>query len=269
MSTEIEFGDKDAADHARDEYEQYLCSDDDRRLKTVTFASNTPDYIIDTVEADALESKGKATRSNSVSLSRKEREKISDVDGFDQTTTTANWRSAKGVFAREGLTSYFFDAIGGLTDYDDPVEGAEEWVQRYQEGGGRGSARDEGEEDIKEAQQAQELAKQAKQVQSQQCNHAEDECRHGDPEACEFLHDACGFEEEQVDRIMTDDGGDGDDLPGEVYGLLSQLWTKYRAGIGEAKEAAAGINEIRQQHDQDPLAFDELGGRELLPEDIK
>ncbi|ELZ15982.1 hypothetical protein C476_17232 [Natrinema limicola JCM 13563] len=39
MTEWIEFGSKAAADQFRDEYTDHLCSDDDRRLKTVASAS--------------------------------------------------------------------------------------------------------------------------------------------------------------------------------------------------------------------------------------
>ena len=42
MATEIEFGTKATADSYREEYEEYLCSQDDARLKAVRFSSDAP-----------------------------------------------------------------------------------------------------------------------------------------------------------------------------------------------------------------------------------
>ena len=38
--------------------------------------------------------------------------------------------------------------------------------------------------------------------------------------------------------------------------------------LAEAKEAAAGINEVRRQFGQDALSFDELGGRSITAGDL-
>lgn len=105
-------------------------------------------------------------------------------------------------------------------------------------------------------------ARQAQKAQDAQCNHAREECKHGDPEACEFLGEACGFDEDEVEAILGDEDHNGD-LPGRAYGALSKLWNQYKMALAEAKEAAAGINEIRAQHDQAALAFEELGDREV------
>lgn len=48
MTERIEFGSKAAADQFRDEHVDHLCSDDDRRLKTVAISSNAPDHVLET-----------------------------------------------------------------------------------------------------------------------------------------------------------------------------------------------------------------------------
>jgi hypothetical protein len=228
-----------------------------------------PDAVLDRIETEALESRGERTRSVSAQLGPAERDRISELGGFDQTTTTANWRSAKGVFQREGLSDQFRDAIGSLTDYDDPSEGAEALVEKWTaDNTASGGAQDVGEEDVRERQEA---ARQARQQQANECDHAREHCEHGDSDACEFLTSICGLSDEQVEQILDGTEGDAEkgELPGEVYGALQQLWDQFRAGINDAKRAAAGINEIRQGYGQEPLAVDELGGREITKNDLE
>lgn len=99
------------------------------------------------------EAQAEQARSQSVSLTQSERDAIKAADGFSRKTTTATWRSAKGVLEREGLGDQFRDAIGSIADFEDPIEGAEAYVQRHKKRqsesrvGGVG-ARDSGEEDI-------------------------------------------------------------------------------------------------------------------------
>lgn len=262
--------------------------DDDRRQKTVYFQSDTPDSVIDMAEAEAAEDKMAAdARSNTESLDDAERERIKDADGFDTTTTTANWRSAKGVFAREGLTDQFRDAIGNLADYDDPIEGAEEYTERYQRTGQGGGGRDVGEEDQRRRRKEERAAQR---VQGEGCNHAEKKCRHGAPDACEFLTEACGFSEEEVDRILsvedTDDTeqqtlvtvGGGEyaemEVTPEQAGALQRSWQGYKGAVSRlgrelddvreavvnARQAMTAINRIREENGHDDLHPDRLHG---------
>jgi len=275
MSERIEFGSMEAADRARNQYEEYRCPiDDDRRQKTVAFVSDTPESLLQRIEAEATEGRATATqRSNTAELTDRERDKIGDLDGFDRTTTTMSWASAKGVFTREGLGDQFRDAIGALTDYDDPAEGAEQYVATYQERGQGGGSRDVGEEDITRRQRE---SRAAAREQEEGCNHARDVCRNGDPQACEFLEEACGFDEEEVDEILgaDDDPADApaDEITGKAAGALSKSWAGYKGAIAEmgdaldqfktawenATDAAEAINGIRDRHGQDAMHFDAL-----------
>ncbi|TKX86198.1 hypothetical protein EXE43_09520 [Halorubrum sp. SS5] len=275
MSEFIEFGSMAAADRIREQYEEHLCPiDDDKRKKTVAFTSDTPEALLQRIEAEATEDRAEGNqRSNTAELTDRERDKIGDLDGFDRTTTTMSWASAKGVFSREGLGDQFRDAIGYLTDYDDPAEGAEQYVREYQSGGQGGGSRDVGEEDITARQRD---ANAASREQAEGCDHARDVCRHGDPQACEFLTDACGFGEDEVDEILgsEDDPAEAepDEIEGKAAGALSRSWSGYRGAIAELGEAldqvreswenataaAEAINGIRSQHGQEPLHYDAL-----------
>ncbi|TKX78995.1 hypothetical protein EXE53_18200, partial [Halorubrum sp. SD626R] len=275
MSEFIEFGSMEAADRAREQHAEYRCPiDDDRRQKTVAFVSDTPESLLQRIEAEATEDRATAEqRSNTAELTDRERSKISDLDGFDRTTTSFSWASAKGVFTREGLGDQFRDAIGYLTDYDDPAEGAEQYVREYQTGGSGGGSRDVGEEDITGRQRE---ANAAAREQEEGCDHARDVCEHGDPGACEFLTEACGYDPDEVDQLLgtDDDPADApaDEITGEAAGALSRSWSGYKGAIAEmgealdrvadawqnATDAAEAINGIRGQHGQDAMHFDAL-----------
>lgn len=124
MSPAVEFGSKALADQYREDYPEHICPDDDARLRTVAFTSDAPDWLIEQAQLPAGEGRAEREKTSyTAQLPAGERERISNAGGFDGLATTFNWRSAKGVFAREGLTDKFNDAIAALADYDDPAEG--------------------------------------------------------------------------------------------------------------------------------------------------
>ena len=299
MTERVEFGSLEAANRARDDHAEYVCPvDDDRRQTTVAFVSDTPESTLQMIEADAAADKAAAeSTSEMADLSDRERERIKDADGFGDGVSIFNWQSAKGSFQREGLTEEFHDAIGNLSDGDDPIERAEAYLAEYQQqsgpggsaiGGGSGQ-QDEG---TTAEQQRRSEQRAAAIEQTEGCNHAEGACRHGEPEACEFLTDACGYDEDEVDDILgvdaTDDeeakGGDGGDEPreieGKAAGALARSWGGYRGAIAEldaaleavreewsnATDAAEAINAIRGDHNQEPMHFEalEVANAELL-----
>lgn len=141
------------AEGVREEYSQWLDESDKRNRTTVRFHPSTPNGVINQAQLARDELIGETVRSQTASLSDDERATIKAAGGFGRKTTTANWRSAKGVFEREGIGDQFRDAIGSVADYDDPIEGAEEYVSRHKRQqaanrvGGIG-ARDDGERDI-------------------------------------------------------------------------------------------------------------------------
>ena len=276
MTEFIEFGSMEAADRAREEHAEYRCPiDDDKRQKTVAFVSDTPESVLQRIEAEAVEGLSESgQRSNTVPLGEGERSRISDLGGFDGPPTVFHWRSAKGTFAREGIADQFHDAMGSLADYDDPIEGAEEYVREYQRRGSSGGKRDVGEEDIRSRQREQRAATRE---QEEGCDHARDVCRNGDPQACEFLEEACGFDPDEVDDILganDDDPANAppDEITGKAAGALSRSWQGYKGAIAElgdaldaareawknADAAAEAINGIRENHSQDAMHFDAL-----------
>jgi len=277
MTERVEFGSKELADQYREDHEEHLCSEDDARLRTVAFSDDVPEDVLEQARLKAQE--GRAEReaeSVTASLTPGERERISEAGGFDRTTSIFNWRSAKGVFAREGAVDQFDAAIGSLTDYDDPAEGAEDWIASAKEADARqgtqsisGGARDEG---VQEAQEQRTIAEQSRRAQAKQCDHARGHCKHGDPEACEFLRDACGLEDEEIEQLLDGDSFEESEIAGKAAGALKRSWEGYKGGISDldealeqareawrhAQQAARAINEIREAHGQDPIHFDRL-----------
>ncbi|MDB2226147.1 hypothetical protein PM023_15990 [Halorubrum ezzemoulense] len=149
----------DSAGAVREQYSEYLHPDDNRGRTTVQFVGDVPDGVIRQARAAADETAADRARSQTTSLTEREREQIKSIGGFTQSRTTANWRSAKGVFEREGLGDQFRDAIGSINDYDDPIEGAEAYVERHkarqaEAGVGGVGAMDVGETDIQQRQRA-------------------------------------------------------------------------------------------------------------------
>jgi len=277
MTERVEFGSKEFADQYREEHEEHLCSEDDARLRTVAFSDDVPEGFLERSRLEAQE--GRAERegeSVTASLTPGERERISEAGGFDRTTSIFNWRSAKGVFAREGAADQFRDAIGSLTDYDDPAEGAEDWIASAKEADARqgtqsisGGARDEG---VEEAQEQRRIAEQSRRAQAEECDHARGHCKHGDPEACEFLRNACGLEDEEVEQLLDGDSLEDAKIARAAAGALERSWQGYKGGIvdldaaleeareawSHAQQAARAINEIREAHGQDPIHFERL-----------
>ncbi|WP_340101232.1 hypothetical protein [Salinibaculum salinum] len=60
MTPSVEFpsGSKNVADTYRDDYPDYICPDDDRRLLTVTFTSDAPDWLLEQARRDAADARG-------------------------------------------------------------------------------------------------------------------------------------------------------------------------------------------------------------------
>ncbi|WP_231184730.1 hypothetical protein [Haladaptatus sp. DYF46] len=292
MPTKISFGDKTSADSIREQFADNLCPNDDRRLKTVAFKGDTPDGVLDAAYAEAEDSRAEQSKSARMSgpLGEGEREQISEFGGFGKGTSTYNWRKAKGVFEREGLMNMWSDALPALVDWDDPEEGAEEWIANHRssaqhQGTHAGGDYNVGEEDIKHQQRAADAARRA---QSEGCDHARGHCEHGDAGACEHLEQVCGYSPDEVEQLLSDPRtedttqqeqlvtleyhGETMDVTPEEAGALHRSWQGYkgataaldrhlstvRQSVIRARQAFRAINAIRTHHDQDELHSDKL-----------
>ena len=252
MTERVEFGGKDVADTYREEYPEHICSEDDARLKTVAFTSDTPDWLLEQARLDATDGRGeRAESTGQVGLTEHEKD---DIDFSKDRANVPHARAVKGIAAGEGVDDWLahYDPTLTVDEHRDVMESA------ALEGGGKRLDSDDS--------AAEKAGRAARTAQSEQCDHAEGHCEHGDEEACEFLRDACGFEDSEVEALLDIDGED--ELPRRIQGALSQLWNRYQIGIANAKEAAASINEIHDQQGRDLETFDELGERQLTKADI-
>jgi hypothetical protein len=106
----VEFGRKDAADDAREQFAEYLCPDDDKRLKTVRFTSDTPDEVLRQAHRQAEDSREvEASGPGQAELSETEKGRI------DFSAGRANVPHAQAVTAialDEGVTDWtaYYDA---------------------------------------------------------------------------------------------------------------------------------------------------------------
>jgi len=280
LVTTIEFGTKTAADSIRDEYDDHLCSDDDRRLKKVVFASDTPERVVEEARQVALDSRAEGEAgAGQAPLSDTERGKID----FSKGRANVPWaRSIKAIAADEGVSDW--------TAYVDPSltvdEHREVMAEAALEGGGRRQ------EDTETA--TEKAGRASRTAQAEGCDHARDHCENGDTAACEFLQNTCGYDESEVSLILGDDRPEGPDteqtelvevggergesieVPPEVAGALSQSWQGYKGAVSRlskdigdirkavvnARQATRAINSIRKQQGQEPIHMDRL--HELL-----
>ena len=187
MTERIEYGSKDAADAARERHSEYLCTDDDRRLKTVAYSSDTPDSVLETERIEAADGRGERTDGpGQVPLSDSERKQI---DFSQKRANTAHARSVKGIAQSEGVEDWVSYYDGTLT----VDEHREVMDKASRESGARS-----GEESAQKK-----AGRAARAAQSSRCDHARGHCENGDPEACEFLTQTCGYSEEEIGSSST------------------------------------------------------------------
>ena len=274
MTELVEFGRKDAADAAREEFGEYLCPvDDDARRKTVAWVSDTPDEVMDQIRAQAEDSRVASTPSaGQMDLSDDELDRlVFDEDGVN----VPKARSVKAIADQMGVDDWItaFDRKLTVDEYRDVLE-------RFRE--------DERGDRVERTDQEDRQASAARTQRSEQCNHAEGHCANGDQEACEFLQTACGLTENEVsdltappdpaapDAPMADevmpDGGATAELSGKQLGALQRSWGGYQAAVEEmreqlmrlresfvnAQQAARAINGIRSDVGQEELHFEKL-----------
>jgi len=277
VSKAVEFGEKSAADRAREEHADLVCPvDDDKRMRTVHFVSDAPDAVLDQLRAQADE--GTADRADDrpgqIPLTDAEKERID----FTRDGVNVLWaRSIKGLAQRYGASDW--------TAYVDPTLTVDEhrgvMENAGQEGGG---ARDDGDQ-LDAAREADAAAVE----QAEGCNHARGHCEHGDPDACEYLTEACGYSADEVDDLLTEPEPATDDGPSDteadplspptelegaqvgaylrsVRGYLNatdaaaEHIEKLREALEHANDAARAVNGIRSDAGLDPIHFERLEG---------
>jgi hypothetical protein len=231
MTEAIEFGRRDIAESFREDYPDALCSEDDRRLKTVRFSSDAPEEVLQEARQAAAQSRGDRTsRKEQADLTRKEKKRL-DFSKDGSSVLKAQW--VKGTLQANGIKDWEARYDPKLT-VDEHVSMIDEWKRDQ-----RGSERLDAEESEDEANARR--ARQAQRAQDAQCNHALDECEYGDPEACEFLGDVCGYDEDKIERILesapdeeaiSDGQVTFEELDGTRKGALKRAWGGYKSAVG-------------------------------------
>lgn len=275
----VEFADgqMDAADAVRDEFEEWLCPDDDARTLTVTFQSDTPEDVLDEAWRQAdMSYQDSSEAAGQVELTDNEKDQI---DFSEVSIFTA--RTAKAVYLDEGVTDWLSYWSEDLTTTGDMRESANRAKRDSQ--GKRLDADEPGPE--------QKAAGAAAQAESEACNHARGHCEHGEPDACEFLKESCGYDDEEVADLLGDRrdeqadeteqtelvtvGGDEYDemeVSPQVAGALRRSWQGYKSSLSaisdaldtvresvtNAERAMLAINRIRENHGQEQIEANRL-----------
>jgi len=285
VTTRIEYGSKDAADAARERHEEYLCTDDDRRLKTVAYSdADTPEHVLEGERLEAADSRGEQSDGpGQVPLSDGERDRI---DFSKARASVPHAKAVKGIARSEGVEDWVSYYDGTLT----VDEHREVMADASRESGQRTDA---GESVDEKAADAAQTAK------GERCDHARGHCENGDPEACEFLSTTCDYSEEEVNRMLAareperppepvhpddrDDeqgkgavegaeSGESTALTGKQKGALKRGWNGYLSALDalddalatvteewhHAQQAARAINAVRDTAGQSPLDFERL-----------
>lgn len=264
MSYEIEFGTMAEANDVREEYDELLCPvDDDRRRKTVAFVSDVDDHLLQELQTRAAA--GRAERQGGggqVSLTDSERDRID----FSADRASVPWaRSIKGIARAAGVDDWtaFVDPTLTVDEHREVMERA-----ARDESGARMDA------ERTDEQRAADLQAQAG---GGDCEHARGHCEHGDPDACEFLREECGLDEDDVGVLLEEDGSATTyrDLDGATKGALSRAWQGYKVGVRrlpgilddlseelrETERAAAAIRAIESGiEDESTGEFEALRG---------
>ena len=262
MTGIVEFGTRADANTVRDEHADHLTGRFDRRFGKVELADDVPEDV--EAEVRGIAADGRADREGGaghVELTDGEKRRVGPFTGDN------NYRKATAVKAA------FLDA--GIDDWEahyDPELTADENTGRIKQVRQQQTGADVSDGPT-ETETLQKEADAAARVEGEECGHAFDYCESGDWDACEFLVESCGLDRDEAEQLTeTADESVGEDpqaMTGEAYGALSKLWNQYRTGLADAKEAAAGINEVRRQFGQDALSFDELGGRPITAGDLE
>jgi hypothetical protein len=269
MSTEIDLQRKDLADEFRENHPEFLCSEDDARMTAVTFNSDAPQWLLEDARRQAADYRGEIEgAAGQVGLSDQEKQQI---DFSKERASVPHARSVKGIAASEGVDDWlaFFDPTLTVDEHRDVM------TRAAREGGGR---RMDSEDSA-----AERAGRAARTAAGEECNHAEGHCRNGKPDACEFLRERCGYEQDEIQEFLSGandedetvtvgEGTEQLEVAPETAGALKRSWQGYSGGVEQFKEAfqkaieswrnaqaaAKAINEIRSEHGQDGLEFTEL-----------
>lgn len=259
MTERIEFATKGAADAFREENEEYLCSDDDRRLKTVALTSDTPERLIEEAAIETAVTRAERDGTSQLPLDDHE------LDAIDWSEGKANvpWaRSVKAIMRAEGVDDWIA--------YVDPTLSVDE----HREVAKR-AARDEQGDRLDAEDSVDDKLASVEGFRDGQCGNAATHCEEGDDDACGFLIDECDVDEDEVQALLSDFDEEipEDEIRGKWLGALRRAWTGYHnatatledaleeatEAINNATAAARAINGVRKAHGQGEIEeFEEL-----------
>lgn len=236
MSWGIEFGTKSEADTVREDYADLVCPlDDDRRRRTVAFVEDVDDETRRELEMRAAAGRGdRQAGPGQIELTDDERDRL-DFSVVDVPTA----RSVKGIALDAGVDDWTAHLDPTLT-----VDEHREVMERAARDE-RGTRLDEQETDEQRA------ARLEAQQDASECNHARGACEHGNPEACEFLGERCGADEEEIATLLDyADAVPYDELDGETKGALSRAWSGYTIGVRRLSALLDDVHEELRRTEQ-------------------
>ena len=258
MSEFVEFGTKAVADDFRDRHAEHVCPlDDDRRLKTVAFKSDTPTTVLEQAAVEAASGRSeRAAGAGQVELSDVEKNRVGPFTGSNNLMKA---RSAKAILLDHGVDDWTAYYDGDLT------------VDEHRELADR-AAREGGGERLDAERSVDDRLGDAEKQTAGACDHAKGHCEHGETDACEFLKESCGYDDEEIQSILTDFEGAAQEIEGKARGALRRSWhgiygatDEIEAAIATAREqwdhaikAQRAINAIRARHGQEPIEHIEL-----------
>ncbi|DAC85278.1 hypothetical protein [Natrinema versiforme] len=252
MTERFEFATKQAADLFRDENEEHLCSDDDRRLKTVAVSSSAPDRLLEEAAIETAATRAERDGTSQLPLDDHERDSID----FSQGRASVPWaRSIKAIMRAEGVDDWLA--------YLDPSLSVDEHQEVAQR-----AARDEQGDRLDAEDSIDDRLASVEGFQSSRCDSAETHCEEGEDDACEFLVNECGVDRDEVQSLLSDfEEIPADEIEGRWLGALKRAWNGYKGATRrfsealetarearqDAEAAAKAINGVRQAHGQDEI----------------
>jgi hypothetical protein len=197
----IEFGDRNRANDYRDSHPDALHpADDDRRYKTVSLHPDASDEVVETAETEAQKSKADDTKSyGQTGLTDDERDQLENRDTWSWATNGFEAMSVKAALEAEGATDWlnYYEPGGGVGGALKLLEAGKE-----AEAAGRGPTGIKGDYVDSDPSDA-EIGQAVEKAEGTAEAHAREACEDGEPLACDELLSEYGWSEERVERIKA------------------------------------------------------------------
>lgn len=245
MSEAVEFEDKAAADRARDRHEEYICSvDDDKRMRTVHFVSDTPESLL-----TKLRSQDDGDRWEGYNVLRSDEPETvyqADMDKTEEATPDEH-----GVLTDDKGNGYGTQGWQIVDEDDDPGASTE---QR-----GLTEVCDHAEGNCANGNLAA-------------CEYLQDTCGYAEGKVSDLITEpepatADGPTDADVGPLSPPDGIEGEQVGAHLRSVRGYLNAtdaaaehieKLRESLEHANDAARAVNGIRSEAGLDPLHFEKL-----------